>query len=201
MKLRNVLPCNGPVHGFSKITLSRSISVHHRIKVRTDWRTLQISWIYRSFGNLISQIILFIYFVAWFLSKFQNALSENFKISRFPIAAKVRLLEELSRSLHWRFTKKFFQGKFRWKYESWIQWYFIIQLECSTETIPISLLFSCENWDFYAVKCAWDWKTRKHSKYEMNLISAVKWRHGLFIEPGGYEWKDRVEFKLYRWSQ
>ena len=97
--------------------------------------------------------------------------------------------------------KRLFQGKFGWKYESWIQWYFIIQLECSTETIPISLLFSCENWDFYAVKCAWDWKTRKHSKYEMNLISAVKWRHGLFIEPGGYEWKDRVEFKLYRWSQ
>lgn len=77
------------------------------------------------------------------------------------------------------------------------KWYFIIQLECSAETIPISLLFSCENWDFYAVKCTWDWKKRKHSKYEMNLISAVKWRHGLLIEPGGYEyeWKERVEFK------
>ena len=133
---------------------------------------MQIYRLYRSFGNLliISQRILFVYFLA-ILSQFQNTLEENFMISRFPIAAKFRLLEEAYTDVS---PKVFFQGKFRWKYESWIQQYSMIQLECSAESIPISLLFSCENWDTANTKWIWLALSNDVIAYE-NLLNQVIW--------------------------
>ena len=133
---------------------------------------MQIYRLYRSFGNLliISQRILFVYFLAIFIPVSKHPWRKFYDIE----ISDRREVSFARGSLHGRFTKSFFQGKFRWKYESWIQPYSMIQLKCSAESMPISLLFSCENWDTANTKWIWLALSNDVIAYE-NLLNQVIW--------------------------
>lgn len=114
MKLRNVLTYNGPVHGFSKITLSTSICDHHRIKVPTDRRTLQISWLYRSFGKLISHrqiILIYSYILSLDFIQVSKRPFRKFQDIEISNCREVSFTRRASKMLARTFHKKVLSGQ------------------------------------------------------------------------------------------